>query len=206
MYFSQRIKNSIFIELSGNDHLFWIGDTDSVINNITDFLTGTKTIKSYDSSLYTVLFTDIVDSTKYLAECGDKKWMLIMAKHNQIVRSSLNKYQGMEVKNTGDGFLNAFDTPIRAVRCALDIRKEMSKLNIEIRVGIHAGTCEVIGVDDIGGITVHIASRILNEAKPSEILFSQTVKNLLSGSGIDFSDSRNSTLKGIQEKIILYSV
>lgn len=205
-YIAKRIQGSKFIELPGDDHLFWAGETNDVITEISEFLTGTRPVDEYDRVLATILFTDIVGSTEQLSEKGDRRWKEILENHNQIVRSKLSRFRGKEVKSTGDGFLATFDGPSRAVRCAQAIRESLQALDIQITAGIHTGECEVIGIDDIGGIAVHTASRVQNKARPGEILITQTVKQLLAGSGLDFSDLGTVSLKGIQEKLSIFAL
>lgn len=205
-YLADRIQGSKFIEFPGADHLFWAGETNDIIAEIEEFLTGTRPAEEHDRVLSTILFTDIVGSTEHLTEKGDKRWMEILENHNQLVRAELNRFRGKEIKNTGDGFLATFDGPSRAVRCADAIRDSVKTLNIRITAGIHTGECEMIGVDDIGGIAVHTASRVRNEARPGEILITQTVKHLLAGSGLEFTDRGTPSLKGIQEQLQIYAL
>lgn len=149
--------------------------------------------------LSTVLFTDIVDSTKRAVELGDRRWRETLSKHDAIVRASLRDFRGREVKTTGDGFLATFDGPARAVRCAQSLHKAVRELDIEIRAGLHVGEIELIG-NDVGGIAVHIAARILALARPNEILASSTVKDLVAGSGIAFEDRGVQALRGVPEE------
>lgn len=205
-YIASRIKGSKFVELPGSDHLFWVGATHDVLTEIAEFVTGTRPAVVYDRVLATMLFTDIVGSTKQLMEKGDKKWKEILEKHNQIVRKELSRFRGREIKNTGDGFLATFDGPSRAVRCAEAIREAVQPLNIQITAGIHTGECELIGSNDIGGIAVHTASRVQSSARPNEILVSETVKHLISGSGMDFTYLGPKSLKGLTGEIQLYAL
>ena len=205
-YITDRIPNSKFVELAGNDHLFWVGDTYSVIAEIEEFITGVRPVEVFDRVLSTILFTDIVSSTTHLSRLGDKKWMKILDQHNQIVRKEIKRFNGTEIKSTGDGFLAAFDGPSKAIRCAESIREEVKTLNIEVTAGIHTGECEIYDVNDIGGIAVHIASRVLSKAKPSQILITMTVRYLLGGTGLDFKDLGEVSLKGIDDKFRLYAL
>ena len=177
-----------------------------MIAEIEEFLTGTRPAEEHNRVLSTILFTDIVGSTEHLTEKGDERWMEILESHNQLVRTELNRFRGKEIKNTGDGFLATFDGPSRAVRCAEAIRDSVKTLNIQITAGIHTGECEMIGVDDIGGIAVHTASRVQHEAQPGEILITQTVKYLLAGSGLEFTDRGTALFKGIQEQFQIYAL
>jgi class 3 adenylate cyclase len=186
--------------------VFWAGDTYSVLAEIGEFVTGVRPPKEFQRFLATILFTDIVDSTKHLSDKGDRKWIDILAAHNRIVRKQLDIYNGKEIKITGDGFLATFDGPSKAIRCAGAIREELLQLGIEITAGIHTGECEVLDTDDIGGIAVHIASRVMDKASPGQILITMTVKYLLGGTGLEFTDIGEYNLRGIDEPYRLYAL
>lgn len=203
-YIAKRIPGSKFVELPGDDHLFWAGDSFAVLAEIEEFITGKRPSKVFDRILSTILFTDIVNSTIHLSAIGDKKWKELLKAHNQIVRTELLKFNGKEIKNTGDGFLLTFDGPSRAIKCAEAIRNEVKKINIEITAGIHTGECELFDDGDIGGIAVHVAARVLNKAEPSQILITMSVKNLLGGTGLEFIDLGDFSLKGIDESYRLF--
>lgn len=205
-YIAKRIPGSRFVELSGDDHLFWAGDSFAVLAEIEEFITGKRPSKIFDRILSTILFTDIVNSTIQLSAIGDEKWKEVLKAHNQIVRTELIKFNGKEIKNTGDGFLLTFDGPSRAIRCAEAIRNEVKKLNIEITAGIHTGECELFDDGDIGGIAVHVAARVLNKAQPGQILITMSVKNLLAGTGLEFTDLGDFSLKGIDESYRLFAL
>jgi len=205
-YIAERIKNSKLVILQGNDHLFWIGDSYSVIAEIEEFITGMRPSKLFNRVLSTILFTDIVSSTEHLVKKGDENWMQILESHNQIVRNELYRYDGKEIKNTGDGFLATFSGPSRAIRCAEAIRDSVKRLNIEITAGIHTGECEIFDGNDIGGIAVHVAARVLSKAAPSQILITMTVKHLLGGTGLEFTDLGSFPLKGIKEAYNLFAL
>lgn len=205
-YIAKRISGSKFVELPGDDHLFWAGDSYAVLAEIEEFITGVRPSKVFDRILSTILFTDIVSSTIQLSRKGDKKWMGVLEAHNQIVRTELTKFNGKEIKSTGDGFLLTFDGPSRAIRCAEAIRDKVKILNIEITAGIHTGECELFDDGDIGGIAVHVAARVLSKAEPSQILITMTVKNLLGGTGLDFADLGDFSLKGIDESYRLFAL
>ncbi len=205
-YIAERIPNSKFVELPGDDHLFWAGDSFAILAEIEEFITGVRPPKVFDRILSTILFTDIVSSTEQVSARGDKKWMEILEAHNQIVRTELIKFNGKEIKSTGDGFLLTFDGPSRAIRCAAAIRDAVKTLNIEITAGIHTGECEVFDVDDIGGIAVHVASRVLSKAVPGQILITMSVKHLLGGTGLNFTDLGDVVLKGIDERYRLFAL
>ena len=205
-YIAEHIPNSIFIELSGDDHLFWTGDSYSILAEIEEFITGIRPNKVFDRVLSTILFTDIVGSTEHLARSGDEKWMDILEKHNAFVREELRRFNGKEIKNTGDGFLATFDGPSRAVRCAEAIRDIVKTVGIEITAGIHTGECEIFDDGDIGGIAVHVAARVMSNAQASQILITMTVKHLLSGSEFMFTDLGNIPLKGIEEPYRIFAL
>ncbi|MCK5456928.1 MAG: adenylate/guanylate cyclase domain-containing protein [Melioribacteraceae bacterium] len=205
-YIAEHIPNSKLVELPGDDHLFWTGDSYSVLAEIEEFITGIRPNKVFDRILSTILFTDIVSSTEHLSRSGDKKWMETLNKHNALVREELKRFNGKEIKSTGDGFLATFDGPSRAVRCAEAIRDVVKTLEIEITAGIHTGECEIFDGGDIGGIAVHVAARVLSKAQASQVLITMTVKHLLSGSGFLFTDLGNVSLKGIEETYKIFAL
>jgi class 3 adenylate cyclase len=205
-YIAERIPDSKLVELPGGDHLFWVGDSYSVLAEIEEFITGVRPNKVFNRVLSTILFTDIVRSTEHLSKSGDKEWIGVLERHNSIVRAELRRFNGKEIKSTGDGFLATFDGPSRAIRCAEAIRDAVKILEIEITAGIHTGECEIFDAGDIGGIAVHVAARVLNKAEPSQILITMTVKHLLGGTGLQFEDLGNVTLKGIDEMYSLYAL
>ena len=149
-----------------------------------------------DRVLATVLFTDIVDSTRRAAEMGDRDWHALLDAHDAVVRSQLARFRGREVNTSGDGFLTMFDGPQRAIRCAMSIRDAVQALGIEVRAGLHTGECEVRG-DDIGGIAVHIGARVSALAGPNEVLVSSTLRDLVIGSGLEFEERGTHELKGV---------
>lgn len=204
-YMAQQIPNARFVELPGNDHLLWVGDTEKLLNEIELFLTGELHPFEPDRILTTCLFTDIVDSTAAVQSMGDERWRVLLQRHNDIVRNQLAHFKGREVKTTGDGFLATFDGPARAVRCACAIRDQVRELGIEIRAGLHTGECDVID-NDISGISVHTTERIMSQAMPGEVLSSNTVKDLVAGSGIRFEKKGVFSLKGIAGEWEIYAV
>jgi class 3 adenylate cyclase len=155
--------------------------------------------------LATVLFTDIVDSTKRAAELGDREWRTLLDQHDQTVRQQLARFRGHEVKNLGDGFMATFDGPARAVRCAAAISDSLRPLGIAVRSGLHSGEIE-LKRDDVAGIAVHVAARVAAEAKAGETVVSSTVRDLVAGSGLRFQDRGIHALKGLPEEVHLYSV
>jgi pimeloyl-ACP methyl ester carboxylesterase len=195
-YLAEHIPGAKYVELAGEDHYFHVGDTDGLLAEIEEFLTGVRPMAEFDRVLATVLFTDIVGSTEHAAVLGDRSWRALLDSHNGIVRRELNRHRGREVQTAGDGFLATFDGPARAIRCASTIRDEVLPLGIEIRAGLHTGECQLMG-DDVGGIAVHIGARVAGEAGASEVLVSSTVKDLVAGSGIRFVDRGFRILKGV---------
>ena len=205
-YMAQQIPNAKFVELPGNDHLLWVGDAEKILNEIEIFLTGELHTIEPHRVLLTCLFTDIVGSTEAAQSLGDERWRNLLQSHNEVIRNQLLLYKGREIKTTGDGFLATFDGPARAVRCACSIRDQVRQLGLEIRAGLHTGECEIIDEDEIGGISVHIASRIMSKAMAGEVYTSGTVKDLVAGSGIKFEKKGLFPLKGIPGNWELYSV
>ena len=195
-YIAARIPGAKFLELPGPDHLPWVGDQAEVVDEIEEFLTGIRPAPEPDRVLSTVLFTDIVGSTERASSLGDSAWRDVLEQHHASVRRELAHFRGQEIATTGDGFLATFDGPARAVRCAVAIRDRMRESGLEVRAGVHTGECERMG-DNIGGLAVHIGSRVAGLASPGEVLASSTVKDLVSGSGIVFEDRGAHSLKGI---------
>ncbi len=204
-YLAQHIPGAKFVEQSGDDHLWWVGDSESIVNEIQEFLTGERPTIEPDRVLVTVLFTDIVDSTKRAAEMGDRRWRGLIESHNKLIRTEINRFEGRVVKSTGDGFLATFDGPSRAISCALEVSEEARRLGIEIRAGLHTGEVELID-GDVAGITVHTAARVLAEARASEVWTSRTVKDLVAGSKFNFSEQGAFRLKGVSGDWPLFTV
>ena len=195
-YIAERILGAKFVELSGEDHLIFVGDADAIVDEIEEFLTGVRHVSQRDRVLATVLFTDIVGSTEMTTSMGDRRWHELLENHHVLVRREVARFGGREVKTTGDGFLVTFDGPARAIRCAISLVEGIRRLGIEIRAGIHTGECEMIG-EDVGGIAVHIAARVLSTASAGEILVSSTLRDLVAGSGLQFSSRGKHQLKGV---------
>jgi class 3 adenylate cyclase len=193
---AESIPGARYLELPGRDHLPGAGDPEAIAGEVEEFLTGARTGGSPDRVLATILFTDIVDSTKRAAELGDRSWRDLLERHDALVRAQLHRYRGQEVKQTGDGFLASFDGPARAIHCACAIGREARDLGIYVRAGLHTGECERIG-EDLGGLAVHVAARVGASAGPGEVLVSGTVKDLVLGSGIDLRDRGTHELKGV---------
>src|SRR5262249_50528748 len=209
-YLAEHIPGAKYIELPGIDHNFLLtGEramADRVADEIEEFLTGSRSSNiEIDRVLATVLFTDIVDSTKRAAELGDRQWRALLCQHDETVRQQLARFRGNEVKNLGDGFMATFDGPARAVRCATAITESMRPLGISVRSGLHTGEIE-LKRDDITGIAVHTAARVAAEAEADETIVSSTVRDLVAGSGLRFEDQGIRVLKGLPEEVHLYRV
>jgi class 3 adenylate cyclase len=204
-YMAEHIPGARYVELEGTDNLIGSGDKEAILGEIEEFLTGTRHQREPDRVLATVLFTDIVGSTRRAAELGDSSWRGILERHDQLVRREIERHRGRAVKSTGDGVLATFDGPARAIRAASSIDDAVEQLGIQIRAGLHTGECEVIG-DDVGGLAVHIGARVMGEAGPGEVLVSSTVKDLVVGSGIEFEERGSTELKGIPGEWRLFSV
>ena len=204
-YLAERLPNARLVELPGDDSFPFYGDQEAVVALAQQFLTGTMPVVDPDRVLATVVFTDLVDSTSRAAALGDRRWHRLLEEHQQVVRRQLARFGGREVKTTGDGFLATFDGPARAIRAADAIRAELKDLGLEVRVGLHTGECELLG-EDIGGIAVHIAARVLAQAGAGEIWCSRTVKDLVAGAGFAFADRGTRRLKGVADRWQLYAV
>ena len=204
-YLARQVPGAKYVELSGNDHMPFVGDSDSIVAEVQEFLTGVRPAPEPDRVLATVLFTDIVGSTQRAAELGDRRWRDLLGSYYPLARKELDRFRGREVKTTGDGLLATFDGPARGIRCACAISDEAGQLGIKTRAGLHTGECEMIG-DDVGGIAVHIGARVAAAAGPGEVMVSSTVKDLVAGSGITFQDQGVHALKGVPEEWRLFAV
>ena len=196
-YMAARIPRAKFVELPGIDHMPFIGDGNAIIDEVEEFLTGARHVAEMDRVMSTVLFTDIVGSTERAEELGDRKWLELLESYYQLVRRQLERFRGREIDTAGDGMFATFDGPARAVRCAQAIGENSKSLGIEVRAGLHTGEVEVIG-EKVGGIAVHIGARVAANAGAGEVLVSSTVKDLVAGSGLQFSDRGMHTLKGVE--------
>jgi len=204
-YLAEHIPGAKLVELVGNDHLWWVGDTEAIVNEIAEFLTGEQQTIEPDRVLATVLFTDMVDSTKRAAELGDRRWCDLLSNHHAMLSKQIERFRGRYVESTGDGCLATFDGPARAIRCALAINAESRRTGLEIRVGLHTGEIELKD-KAIRGLSVHIAARVLGKAQPNEVWLSRTVKDLVVGSGFEFHEQGEFKLKGIPGEWQLYTV
>jgi class 3 adenylate cyclase len=199
-----QIPGARYVELTGIDHLPWAGDAESVLGEIEEFLTGTRSAPEPERVLATVMFTDIVGSTERAAELGDARWRELLSTHQAAVQQELMRFRGREVKTLGDGSLATFDGPARAIRCGRAIAEAARSRGLEVRIGLHSGEVELIE-EDVGGIAVHIAARVGALAAPGEVLVSSTVKDLVAGSGIRFVDRGAERLKGIPDEWRLFA-
>jgi class 3 adenylate cyclase/pimeloyl-ACP methyl ester carboxylesterase len=204
-YVANHISGAKYVELPGRNLYHFVEPWHSSFQEIAEFLTGQKPEVADDRVLATVLFTDIVDSTRRAAEIGDRDWHALLDAHDAVVRSQLARFRGREVSTSGDSFLAMFDGPQRAIRCAMAIRDAVQPLGIQVRAGLHTGECEVRG-DDIGGIAVHIGARVSALAGPNDVLVSSTLRDLVIGSGLEFEDRGDHTLKGVPGEWRLFAV
>jgi pimeloyl-ACP methyl ester carboxylesterase len=204
-YLAEQIPGAKYAELPGADHWPWMGDGDAVIDELEEFVTGARPVREPDRVLATVLFTDIVDSTRRAADLGDRRWRDVLERHNRVVRQSLERFRGDEVKTMGDGFLATFDGPARGIRCARAVVDDLGSLGVDLRAGLHTGECEAMN-GDLGGVAVHIGARVAAKAQPGEVLVSSTVKDLVAGSEIDFQDRGEHELKGVPGHWRLFAV
>jgi class 3 adenylate cyclase/pimeloyl-ACP methyl ester carboxylesterase len=203
-YLADHITGAKFVELPGGD--INIGSFGGVlVEEVAEFLTGSRPRAEIDRSLASILFTDIASSTERAASLGDQRWRALLDRHDAITREQLRRFSGREVNTTGDGFVASFDGPARAIRCARAIAEDVGLLGVELHMGLHTGECEVRG-NDLGGLAVHIAARVAALARPGEVLVSSTVKDLVVGSGIEFADRGEHELRGVPGTWKLYAV
>jgi class 3 adenylate cyclase len=205
-YLAEHIAGARYVELEGRDSFPFVGDSDAIVEEIEEFLTGARRGGEIARGLLTVMFTDIVGATSMAAKLGDGRWRDLLAHHDEEVRAQLGRFGGREVKTVGDGFLATFDgPPSRALRCALAITAAARGLGIEVRIGVHTGECELIG-DDVGGMAVHIASRVNGLAGPGEVLVSGTVFGTVVGGPFSFEDRGFHELKGVPGRWPLFAL
>ncbi|HWT78637.1 MAG TPA: adenylate/guanylate cyclase domain-containing protein, partial [Candidatus Methylomirabilis sp.] len=204
-YLADHIPNAKFVELAGDDHFPNLGDSDAIVGEIEEFLTGARAAPHPDRVLATVLFSDICSSTERAAELGDHRWTELLERHDEIVRRQLEHNRGRWVNSTGDGLVASFDGPARAIHCAIALRDALQGEGLDVRVGVHTGEVERRG-DDLAGVGVHLAQRVQGLAKPNEVLVSRTVVDLVTGSGISFDDRGEHQLKGVPGTWKLFAV
>jgi class 3 adenylate cyclase len=205
-YVADHIPGARFVEYAHPDLNLWGGNADTVMDEVEEFLTGSRRAVDVDRVLATVLFTDIVGSTEKASNLGDRRWKELLAQHDRLARDEVNRFKGRFVSTTGDGILATFDGPGRAIRCAHALGRSLGTRRIDIRAGLHTGEIELREDEDIGGIAVHIASRVMHEAGPGEVVCSRTVKDLVAGSEFAFTDRGMCTLKGVPDEWQLYAV
>jgi pimeloyl-ACP methyl ester carboxylesterase len=203
-WLARNLPNAKYVELPGENHLAFF-DGDDILDEIREFLTGVREPAEPDRVLATVLFTDIVGSTERARELGDRRWRDLVERHHDVVRRELERFRGREVDTAGDGFFATFDGPARAIRSAKAITASVRGLGLEVRAGLHTGEVELVG-EAVRGIAVHTGARVAAEAGPSEVLVSQTVKDLVAGSGIELEDRGARELKGVPGEWRLYAV
>ena len=204
-YIADRITGAKYVELPGEDHIPWVGDSDAIIREIEMFATQSWREVEPERVLATVMFTDIVGSTAKAAELGDRGWRDLLGEHHARIRSQLSRFRGVEMDTAGDGFFAVFDGPARAINCAQSIHRALAELGLEARIGIHCGECERMD-GKVGGLAVVVGARIASMAGAGEVLVSQTMKDLTAGSGLDFEDAGEHELKGVPDRWRLYKV
>jgi pimeloyl-ACP methyl ester carboxylesterase/class 3 adenylate cyclase len=195
-YLAEHIRGARLAVFPGAFHFSGIGKDEDALDEIEQFLTGTRAAHEIDRVLKTVLFTDIAGSTERAVQLGDRRWQELLEAHDSTVRRELVRFRGQEVKSTGDGFLACFDGPARAIRCARSIREEVTAIGLEVRAGLHTGECIERG-EDLAGVAVHIGARVASLAGPGEVLVTSTVRDLVAGSDIEFADRGPHALKGV---------
>jgi class 3 adenylate cyclase len=204
-YLAHHIAGARFVELSGVDHLFFAEDTDLLLAEIQEFLTGARVVVEPERVLATVLFVDVVGSTAQAARLGDRRWHDLLNGFYARVRVELSRFRGRELDTAGDSLFASFDGPARAIRCAGAIADAVRPLDVTVRVGLHTGECEVIG-SKVGGLAVHIGARVAALAEPGEVLVSSTVRDLVAGSGLRFENRGSHALKGVPGEWTLFAV
>ena len=204
-WIAAQIPGAKYVELPGDEHLIWAGDVDELVDEVEEFLTGSRPVHDAHRVLTTVLFTDIVGSSQRAAALGDRAWRELLGAHHAAVRRELERFQGQEVDTAGDGFLATFDGPARAVRCGRAIQGAVGELGLEVRAGLHTGEVELAG-EKVTGIAVHTGARVAALAERGEVLVSSTVKDLVAGSGLEFQDRGAYELKGVPGEWRLYSL
>ncbi len=204
-YLAENIPGAKYVELAGDDQLFFVGDIDGLLDEVEEFLTGSRQAPEGDVTMAAILFTDIVASTEQSARMGHRKWNAVAHDHDAMVRGTLKRYRGREVKTIGDSFLATFDATTRAVRAAMEIVTQAKSMDLEVRAGVHTGDIEV-RPDDVVGLAVSIAKRICDLAGPGEVVVSETVKGQLVGSGILASERGIHILKGVPDDWRLFAV
>jgi class 3 adenylate cyclase len=204
-YLAEHIEGARHVELPGEDHLWWVGDADALLDEIEEFVTGSRGAYDSDQVLTTVMFTDIVASTEHAARLGDRRWQELVSDHDRVTKARVADYRGRMIRTTGDGAFAAFDGPARAIRCALSVVEAAHRLSLDIRAGVHTGECQLAG-DDLAGVTVHIGARIADLAQPNQVVVSGTVRDLVVGSNLAFDYIGSEALQGVPGEWRLFLV
>ncbi len=202
---AEHIPNARFLEFEGVDHLPWFGNGDIILDEIQEFLTGVRPGPVRETTLATILFADIVASTEKASALGDSRWHDLLTGFHDLVKQELGRFRGRLMNTAGDGVFASFDGPSRAIRCACAIRDRSAALGTPVRAGLHTGECEVID-GKIAGVAVHIGARIAGQAQPGEVIVSSTVRDLVAGSGLRFSEGKVHPLKGVPGEWRLFAV
>jgi class 3 adenylate cyclase len=204
-YLAAHIDGARYVELPGEDHIYFAGAPDAILDEVEEFVTGSRGAHDSDRVLATVMFTDIVSSTEHAARLGDRRWHDLIEDHDRVMSSAISDYRGRTIRTTGDGVFATFDGPARAIRCALAVIEAARRLDLDIRAGLHTGECELTG-NDLAGVTVHIGARIADLAAPSQVLVSGTVRDLVVGSNIEFRYHGERSLQGVPGEWRLFTV
>jgi pimeloyl-ACP methyl ester carboxylesterase len=204
-YLAGQIPGARLVELPGEDHLLWANENEDILGETQEFLTGVRDIAEAERVLATVLFVDLVASTEKTAHLGDRRWVDVLATFLAAARDAIDAHRGREIDTAGDGIFAAFDGPARAIRCACAIRAIAAGLGLHARAGLHTGECLLLG-QKISGIAVHTGARVMAEAGPGEVLVSRTVKDLVAGSGLRFTERGTHTLRGVPGEWQLFAV
>ncbi|MFL6090396.1 MAG: alpha/beta fold hydrolase [Aeromicrobium sp.] len=204
-FLAEHIPKARLARFPGKDHLIWVGAWEPIVDEIEEFLTGARHGSDPDRALATILFTDIVSSTERAADLGDERWRALVERHDEIIIGELGRYDGRPIKTLGDGFLAVFPGPAAAIRCARSIAPAVRQIGIEVRSGVHTGECDRRG-EDLAGIAVNVAARIISHAGAGELVVSSTVKELVLGSAFEFTERGTHVLKGIPDEWRLFAV
>ena len=202
-FITEHIPEAKLVELPGDDHFPWLGDTESVLDAVEDFVTGERAGVMPNQVLASMLFTDIVSSTRTVAELGDRAWTALLRTHDGIVQSEVSRFGGQTLRHTGDGTLNLFGGPARAARAYLSISRKVQGIGLQIRGGLHTSEVELRD-GELSGLGVHIAARLMDLAEPGELIVSSVVRDLSVGSGLEFTDRGRHTLKGVPDEWQVY--
>jgi class 3 adenylate cyclase/alpha-beta hydrolase superfamily lysophospholipase len=204
-YLADRIPGARWVELAGEDFVLWAGDTDTIADEMEEFLTGRRIGSEATRIVTTVMFTDVVGSTARAGALGDSAWSDLIRAHDSRLRAELHRFGGREIDTAGDGFFASFTSPTAAIRCAQAVQATVRELGVKVRIGLHTGECEVAG-EKLRGIAVHIGSRVAGKAHAGEVLVSQTVRDIATGTAFVFEDAGEHELKGVPDRWHLYRV